>query len=284
MRRNNPVTGKPFKRGDTRADGFSFVRYKTDQPKKLDGFFVEVWRRPQSEDEGKKRINEATGKPFKRGDFDPSTGKFFWGWDSAGSDANGNRYEVWASRESFLKQKKKLLEHNQRYKAKRKKQVANGEYLRRLNPKTGQEFKRGEIDEEGRIFITYTSNTTTNGYVGEEWASYDSFVRRQIAGAKKAAMERAKSKGVPFSLTHQYLVSIYPEDEICPIFGTKMEWLGNQQNSPSLDRIIPSLGYVEENVAWVSKRANTLKLDRSPKVLRQIADWVEKQVSTNEAH
>ena len=50
-------------------------------------------------------------------------------------------------------------------------------------------------------------------------------------------------------------------------------------NSPSLDRIIPDLGYVEENVAFKSMAANTLKLNRTPFVLRRIADFVETHVA-----
>ena len=137
------------------------------------------------------------------------------------------------------------------------------------------EFKRGDKDEKGRYFITYSRNASTNGFIGEEWGSYETLVRRQIANTKKAALERAKSKGVRFTVSHDYLFSIYPKDEICPIFGTKMEWFGDSSNSPSLDRIIPELGYEPGNVAWVSNRANTIKLNRTPEMLRKIASWVE---------
>ena len=46
MKRLNPDTGKPFVRGDTRADGFLFFVY-TKRIRK-DGFFQEVWYSPNS--------------------------------------------------------------------------------------------------------------------------------------------------------------------------------------------------------------------------------------------
>lgn len=42
MKRLNPETGKPFVRGDTRADGFLFLQYETTYIKK-DGYFLEKW-------------------------------------------------------------------------------------------------------------------------------------------------------------------------------------------------------------------------------------------------
>ena len=42
MKRLNPVTNKPFKRGDPRSDGFVFKQYFLTKVKK-DGYFVELW-------------------------------------------------------------------------------------------------------------------------------------------------------------------------------------------------------------------------------------------------
>ena len=47
MKRLNPDTGKPFVRGDTRADGFLFEKYRLYRTK-LDGFFGEQWLSPKS--------------------------------------------------------------------------------------------------------------------------------------------------------------------------------------------------------------------------------------------
>jgi hypothetical protein len=47
MKRVNPETGKPFKQGDIRADGFIFRAYVTTRIKK-DGHYVENWYSPDA--------------------------------------------------------------------------------------------------------------------------------------------------------------------------------------------------------------------------------------------
>lgn len=62
---------------------------------------------------------------------------------------------------------------------------------------------------------------------------------------------------------------------MCPILGQEMVFGGETNNSPSIDRVLPHLGYTSGNVAWVSKIANTLKSDRTANELRMIADWMD---------
>jgi len=59
----------------------------------------------------------------------------------------------------------------------------------------------------------------------------------------------------------EYLQSIYPKDNKCPLLGVEMiKGIGHLlQSSPSLDRIIPELGYIKGNVMFISHRANTIK-------------------------
>ena len=45
MKRINPKTGKFFKRGDLRGDGFAFHHYRYDRPLK-DGYLTEAWYSP----------------------------------------------------------------------------------------------------------------------------------------------------------------------------------------------------------------------------------------------
>jgi hypothetical protein len=56
MKRLNPKTNLPFKRGDIREDGYVFSKYKKTRVKK-DGFFMEQWSNPISfETEYKKHL------------------------------------------------------------------------------------------------------------------------------------------------------------------------------------------------------------------------------------
>lgn len=78
-----------------------------------------------------------------------------------------------------------------------------------------------------------------------------------------SARQRAKTKGIPFGLT---LADIKIPDT-CPVLGvpifrvTNSSTPGPADNSPTLDRIVPSVGYMPGNVRVISWRANRLKSD-----------------------
>jgi hypothetical protein len=91
------------------------------------------------------------------------------------------------------------------------------------------------------------------------------------------AKRRAKEKGVPFDLTPDYVRSLAVDR--CPSLGVELVYgSGNggsaEYNSASLDRIVPSLGYVRGNVQVLSARANAMKSDASPEELLLFANWV----------
>jgi len=79
------------------------------------------------------------------------------------------------------------------------------------------------------------------------------------------ARRRAKQRGIEFSITKDAIVIPLA----CPALGITLR-LGSQRtgNSPSLDRIIPTRGYVPGNVRVISDRANRLKGDRGLAELR----------------
>jgi hypothetical protein len=100
-----------------------------------------------------------------------------------------------------------------------------------------------------------------------------------IGKAFSSARLRAKEKGVPFDIDLKYLRAITPDT--CPIFHTVFEWgpsgLGFgkfKPNSPQLDRIIPELGYVYGNVAFISHRANRIKDNGTMDEHYAIADFI----------
>lgn len=57
VKRLNPNTGKPFKCGDIREDGFVFLQYHTTRIKK-NGFFREDWRSKESFDNSRKSCRD----------------------------------------------------------------------------------------------------------------------------------------------------------------------------------------------------------------------------------
>jgi hypothetical protein len=56
MKRLNPNTGKPFKHGDIREDGYVFKQYSTSIKK--DGYFVEAWFNPETWKKMRNKANE----------------------------------------------------------------------------------------------------------------------------------------------------------------------------------------------------------------------------------
>jgi hypothetical protein len=73
------------------------------------------------------------------------------------------------------------------------------------------------------------------------------------------AKARAKERGLIFSIT----LDDFTIPQRCPVLGIPLVVLSKRQlrgdTSPTLDRILPHLGYVAGNVRVISFRANLLK-------------------------
>ena len=90
------------------------------------------------------------------------------------------------------------------------------------------------------------------------------------------AKKRAREKSFPFDIEPKDI--IIPER--CPIFGVPLasnKGGSMTANSPSLDRLVPSLGYVRGNIDVISRRANTIKNDSTLEELKLIVDYVERR-------
>lgn len=78
----------------------------------------------------------------------------------------------------------------------------------------------------------------------------------------------AKKKNLPFDISPQDLVIPL----ICPVLGIPIGISPKiySDNSPSLDKINPKLGYVKDNVRIISFRANRLKCDMTKEEAKKI--------------
>lgn len=93
-----------------------------------------------------------------------------------------------------------------------------------------------------------------------------------------AAKARAKKYGIVFSLDFADVVM----PDRCPVLGIAFgqntgRGMGAFADSPSLDRIIPNLGYVPGNVQVVSRLANTMKSNATPEQLLAFSEWVRRK-------
>jgi len=95
-----------------------------------------------------------------------------------------------------------------------------------------------------------------------------------------SARERAQMLGLPFNIT----VEDIDVPTICPVLGIQMMVgrYADRDSSPSLDRIIPELGYVRGNVAVISFRANRIKSDGDITELEKVLSWMKKMSSIKE--
>ncbi len=93
----------------------------------------------------------------------------------------------------------------------------------------------------------------------------------------RGARGRARDLGLPFDLCLDDIVI----PETCPVLGVSLEpSLGKATvRSPSLDRIVPKLGYVRGNVRVISHRANMLKSDASIEELEAVLNYLREVLS-----
>lgn len=138
---------------------------------------------------------------------------------------------------------------------------------------TSTPFKYGYVDERGYTFV---GNHYKDGY--PIFLSPEAFQRSRISQAFCHARKRAVKKGIPFDVTMDYLVSIYPDDGLCPVFRFPLVWKtgrgrGSAFNSPSLDRIVPRKGYVPTNLVWVSSLANSIKQNADPEQILAVGEY-----------
>ncbi|MFZ9725627.1 MAG: hypothetical protein ACO3EH_00340 [Ilumatobacteraceae bacterium] len=90
----------------------------------------------------------------------------------------------------------------------------------------------------------------------------------------RGARCRARAARLPFAIT----IDDIAIPKRCPVFGTPLVrggmWV--TPHNPSLDRIVPELGYVPGNIAVISHRANLIKSTGTAKEHRKIADWIDR--------
>lgn len=89
--------------------------------------------------------------------------------------------------------------------------------------------------------------------------------------------KRAKQKGIEFNLTLDDIPQI---PDICPVLGIPI--ISNDgvpaptDNSPSVDRIDSTKGYVKGNIRIISNRANRIKADSTVDELRKVLEDYER--------
>lgn len=94
-----------------------------------------------------------------------------------------------------------------------------------------------------------------------------------------ASRVRAKADNLP----HTISIDDIATPARCPILNIELCYENPriQDNSPTLDKIIPELGYVPGNVVVISWRANRIKSDATVMELMAVAQFYQQLLSDN---
>ena len=94
----------------------------------------------------------------------------------------------------------------------------------------------------------------------------EEFIRLKISNAVYVIRNKCKENNIPCDFTIDDLI---PFPLSCPITGHSINYFnkgkGGLDDSPSIDRVEPTKGYVKGNVRIISFKANRMKQDASPK-------------------
>lgn len=91
------------------------------------------------------------------------------------------------------------------------------------------------------------------------------------------AKQRAKKEGVPFAISDKDIKLVNK----CPVLGIEIKYglTKCSNNSPTIDKFIPSKGYVPGNVELISMKANRLKSDATIKEIGNIYRWLKRKLA-----
>jgi hypothetical protein len=89
------------------------------------------------------------------------------------------------------------------------------------------------------------------------------------------AKQRAKANGLPFNLSAEDIVI----PRLCPVLGCRLKHGKDKrpiEQSPTLDRIVPSRGYVKGNVIVISSLANRIKSTANWRQILSVGKWLKR--------
>ena len=130
---------------------------------------------------------------------------------------------------------------------------------------------KNKIYKCNSCFITYTNLKKINWRKSKTVGS-----PQHLTDLVQGARERARKFNLPFNLKAKDLREIITTH--CPVFGFKFEINNkginnNWQTSASLDRIVPSKGYIKENIIIISLLANSIKSSATPTQILKVGNF-----------
>lgn len=103
-------------------------------------------------------------------------------------------------------------------------------------------------------------------------------IRTKLARTLSNTKSVCEKQGVPYNVTVDDLA---PFPLTCPVLGVPINWMNTgatANDSPSIDRMIPELGYTKGNVRVISQKANRLKGNASVDELEALLSYMRGEV------
>jgi hypothetical protein len=137
------------------------------------------------------------------------------------------------------KNKEALQEYHKEYREK------NKEAIQKYQKEYHKEYYEKIKEESPWIFMTKTAKCRTN---------------------------------LPSNIDSTYIKNIWPSDNKCPALGIEFKKGRGKpiDSSPSLDRILPELGYIKGNVQIISMLANQIMSNATPDQVIQVGEYFKK--------
>ena len=127
-----------------------------------------------------------------------------------------------------------------------------------------------EYLEIGAVNLSVYENLIEN--FSEKYGNFDFFEYKKIQTMSTSQGRRN------LSVYDIYKSCNFSPPQTCPITKQKIDWKvlkKHTQNSPTLDKIVPSLGYVSGNIKIISHFGNTLKSSNSIETLKNTIEYLE---------
>lgn len=143
--------------------------------------------------------------------------------------------------------------------------------VRQIRRKKTKEQKLREKEQKYRRYHeTLKFNDDYKAKIAEATRKWQlTHIEKYMLGRSRQA---AKKLNLPFNLEVEDIVV----PEMCPILNEPLK-IGTRY-APSIDRIIPSLGYVKGNVWVISMKANAMKTDATKEELKLFARWIDENL------
>lgn len=143
----------------------------------------------------------------------------------------------------------------------------------------GAYYHQNKEDVCAKKALAYKKDPTKRLACTASWRK-DHFLKHRFSILRSGATDRKKE----FTLTFDDLV--FPEN--CPALGIKLDYhkrgRGAAFNSPTVDRIDSTKGYIPGNVIVVSHLANRIKSNATPEQITKVAEFYSNlQSSQNRA-